>query len=110
MRWKSGGTGEDGGILERREEVQKKVGKVVVLQPSVVRSPATAAAEEGEVCPHVSSGRTSQGCRWPDVGPAVCVSVCECVFVCKQVSVQRGQRRPETRAALADLMRWAGLP
>lgn len=63
-------------LLRAEGKRTKKVRKAAELLPSVMCSPA-AAAEEGEVCPHVSSGRTSQARRWPAVGPAVSLCVCE---------------------------------
>lgn len=70
----------------RGEEEEKKVRKGegerrLCFSHLLVCSPAAAAAEEGEVCPHVSSGRTSQARHWPSVGPAVSVCVCVCLRV-----------------------------
>lgn len=74
--------------------------RTVVLQPSVVSQQQPKKKKVKSVC--ISSGCTSQAHGRPAVTLSVRASMC--VRVCASC----GQRGPQTRAGLPDLMRRAG--
>lgn len=85
-----------------------------MLQPSVVCSPAAATAAEQKKVKSVHIYPLAAHHR-PAVGPvsaplSLCVRERVCLFASVCVCALCGQHRPQTRAALADLMRRAGLP
>lgn len=81
-----------------------------MLRPSAVCSPAVTAEQKKvksvRIYPLAAHHRSTAG---PLSAPlSLCVRAC--VFVCWCICALCGQRRPQTRAVLPDLMRRAGLP
>lgn len=72
----------EGNRKRRKWERGKEKGGCASAICCVFPSSSSSRAEEGEVCPHLSSGRTSQARRWPSVGPAVSLCARACVFAC----------------------------